>query len=100
MSQKEKMQNLIQKKLQEIEEREAVKILLAVESGSRAWGFESTDSDYYVRFIYVRKIADYLKLESQRDVIEWQLDETLDINGWDVQKALRLLYKSNPTFFE
>lgn len=91
---------IIQQKLAEIEEKEDVKILHCVESGSRAWGFASPDSDYDVRFIYIRKRDFYLKLEKTRDVIEWQLDETLDINGWDLQKALRLLYKSNPTLFE
>lgn len=94
----EKINSIIQQKLTEIEEKENIKILHCVESGSRAWGFASPDSDYDVRFIYVRKRDFYLKLEKTRDVIEWQLDETLDINGWDLQKALRLLYKSNPTF--
>lgn len=77
-----------------------VRILHCVESGSRAWGFASPDSDYDVRFIFVRRAKDYLRLEKTRDVIEWQLDDTLDINGWDLQKALRLLHKSNPTLFE
>lgn len=90
----------IQVKLKEIEEKEHVRILHCVESGSRAWGFASPDSDYDVRFIYVRRSEDYLRLEKTRDVIEWQLDDTLDINGWDLQKALRLLYRSNPTLFE
>lgn len=90
----------IQQKLDEIEKTENVRILHAVESGSRAWGFASPDSDYDVRFIYVRTEEDYLKLGKQRDVIEWQLDETLDINGWDLQKALRLMHGSNPTLFE
>jgi predicted nucleotidyltransferase len=94
------MEKIIKKKLEEIEKAENVKIILAVESGSRAWGFESKDSDYDVRFIYIRKTEDYLKLEGNRDVIEWQLDDLLDINGWDIQKALRLLYKSNPVLFE
>lgn len=94
------MKRLIIEKLNEIERRENVKILHCVESGSRAWGFASPDSDYDVRFIYVRPKEFYLKLDKTRDVIEWQLDETLDINGWDIQKALRLLYKSNPTLFE
>ena len=94
------MQELIKMKLKEIEERENVRIIHAVESGSRAWGFASPDSDYDVRFIYIRKPEHYMRLEKMRDVIEWQLDETLDINGWDLQKALRLLYKSNPTLFE
>ena len=91
---------IIQQKLDEIEQKEHVRILHAVESGSRAWGFASPDSDYDVRFIYVRREEDYLRLGKQRDVIEWQLDETLDINGWDLQKALRLMYGSNPTLFE
>ncbi len=90
----------IQSKLAEIEERENVQILHCVESGSRAWGFASPDSDYDVRFIYVRPTEHYLKLEKTRDVIEWQLDDTLDINGWDLQKMLRLLHSSNPTVFE
>lgn len=94
------MKNVILEKLKEIEEIEDVKIIFAVESGSRAWGFESSDSDYDVRFVYVRKQQDYLRLDPVRDVIEWQLDETLDINGWDLQKALRLAYKGNPVFFE
>ena len=94
------MIELIREKLFEIEQTEHIRILHCVESGSRAWGFASPDSDYDVRFIYVRPLEDYLRLEKRRDVIEWQLDETLDINGWDVQKALRLLHGSNPTLFE
>ena len=90
----------IKEKLIEIEKRENIKILQCVESGSRAWGFPSPDSDYDVRFIYVRPKEYYLRLDKTRDVIEWQLDETLDINGWDVQKMLRLLHSSNPTVFE
>lgn len=95
-----RLKDRIAEKLIEIETMENVKILHAVESGSRAWGFASPDSDYDVRFIYARPRESYLKLEKMRDVIEWQLDETLDINGWDIQKALRLLHKSNPTVFE
>lgn len=91
---------IIPAKLREIEQRENVRILHCVESGSRAWGFASPDSDYDVRFIYVRTAEDYLRLDKMRDVIEWQLDETLDISGWDLQKALRLLHSSNPTLFE
>lgn len=96
----ETIRQIIEYKLDEIEKKENIRILHCVESGSRAWGFESPDSDYDVRFIYVRKPEYYLKLEKTRDVIEWQLDETLDINGWDLQKTLRLLHKSNPTIFE
>ena len=94
------IQDEIKKKLAEIETSENVKVLYAAESGSRAWGFASPDSDYDVRFIYVRPAADYLRLEKTRDVIEWQLDAVYDINGWDIQKALRLLHNSNPTVFE
>lgn len=90
----------IQEKLREIEARENVQIILAVESGSRAWGFASPDSDYDVRFIYVRSREDYLKLNPYKDVIEWQLDEVLDINGWDLKKALEQFHRSNTTLFE
>ena len=71
-----------------------------MESGSRAWGFESPDSDYDVRFIYVRPKEEYLRLEQVRDVIELPVDDVLDVNGWDLKKTLQLLYKSNPTIFE
>ena len=94
------MRERILNELQKIEEKENVKIIMAIESGSRAWGFASPDSDYDVRFIYVRKTEDYLKLEEVRDVIEWRCDDLLDINGWDLKKALQLLHKSNPTIFE
>ena len=94
------MKKLILEKLAEIEERENIKILHCVESGSRAWGFASPDSDYDVRFIYVRPKEFYLRLDKTRDVIEWQLDDTLDINGWDITKTLTLLHSSNPTLFE
>lgn len=94
------MEELIRFKLKEIEEKENVKILHSVESGSRAWGFASSDSDYDVRFVYVRPKEFYLRLDKTRDVIEWQLDATLDINGWDISKALILLHSSNPTVFE
>ena len=96
----EGMHSVILKELQEIEQRQKVRILHCIESGSRAWGFASPDSDYDVRFIYVRPMEHYLRLDQTRDVIQWQLDDTLDINGWDLQKALTLLHKSNPTLFE
>ena len=94
------MQDIIPAKLKEIEARENIMIIHCVESGSRAWGFASPDSDYDVRFIYIRPLEYYLRLDKTRDVIEWQLDDTLDINGWDLQKALQLMHKSNPTLFE
>lgn len=94
------MKQKILNALARIEQAENIRILLAVESGSRAWGFASPDSDYDVRFIYLRPIEDYLRLEARRDVIELPLRDDLDINGWDLSKALRLLYRSNPTLFE
>ncbi len=94
------MRDLILKKLNDIEKQDDVRVLLAVESGSRAWGFASEDSDYDVRFIYVRPRNDYLRLERFRDVIELPLESNLDINGWDLNKSLQLLRSSNPTLFE
>ena len=94
------METRIKEELKRIEAEEGVKVLLAVESGSRAWGFESPDSDYDVRFIYVRPKEEYLRLEQVRDVIELPVDGLLDVNGWDLKKTLQLLYKSNPTIFE
>lgn len=78
-----------------------VRILYAAESGSRAWGFGSPDSDYDVRFIYAHDLVWYLGLAEHRDVIERPLDDRLvDLAGWDVRKALRLLLKSNPALYE
>ncbi len=78
------MRKVIVEELKEIEARENVRILHAVESGSRAWGFASPDSDYDVRFIYVRPREFYLKLERTRDVLEYHINDLLDINGWDL----------------
>lgn len=86
--------------LRRIEKSETVKILMAVESGSRAWGFASPDSDYDVRFLYKRPAAEYLRLEKTRDVIELPISDALDINGWDLSKALRLMHHSNPALLE
>lgn len=88
--------------LSEIEEREGVRILYACESGSRAWGFASRDSDYDVRFIYLRPMNWYLavNLELKRDVIEQPICDELDVSGWDLRKALQLFRKSNPPLME
>ena len=94
------MRDIIAERLKSIEEQENIRILHAVESGSRAWGFASPDSDYDVRFIYVRPRDFYLKLEATRDVLEYPINDLLDINGWDLQKTLRLLHRSNPSVFE
>ena len=94
------MRDRILHQLQQLEKTEGITIMHAVESGSRAWGFPSPDSDYDVRFIYVRSCEAYLRLEKRRDVLELPIDEELDISGWDLDKALRLLHGSNPTLFE
>jgi len=92
----------IEHRLLEVEEAEGVRILFAVESGSRAWGFPSRDSDYDVRFVYLHQPEWYLSvnLESQRDVIERPLADSLDLDGWDIRKALKLFAKSNPPLLE
>jgi predicted nucleotidyltransferase len=90
----------ILRKLRDIENIEQVKILFAVESGSRAWGGPSKDSDYDVRFVYIHRVEWYLSIERRRDVIEYPIDELLDINGWDIKKALGLLRKYNPALME
>ncbi|AQS84092.1 MAG: nucleotidyltransferase domain-containing protein [Acetobacter aceti] len=87
-------------KLSGIEREHAVRILFAVESGSRAWGFPSPDSDYDVRFVYVHEEGWYLSLTPGRDVIEQPVTEIWDINGWDIRKALNLLLKPNPVLVE
>ena len=96
------MKEEILRRLDAIEAEEGIRILYACESGSRAWGFPSKDSDYDVRFIYVRDKAWYLRVdhEYQRDVVERPIDDLLDINGWDLKKALKLLRKSNPSLIE
>lgn len=94
------IEELVRQKLAEIEEKEQVKILHAVESGSRAWGLASPDSDYDVRFIYMRPMEYYLGLNPRKDFIDWELDETLDINGWDLSKVLQHFHKSNAVMYE
>ncbi|WP_284642004.1 nucleotidyltransferase domain-containing protein [Paenibacillus silviterrae] len=86
--------------LERIERAENVRILYACESGSRAWGFPSKDSDYDVRFLYVRPVDWYLSIFEKRDVIERPISDMLDINGWDLRKALNLFRKSNPPLLE
>ena len=96
------MRQRILQKLDEIERNHDVQILYACESGSRAWGFASKNSDYDVRFIYLRPLEWYLSIDLDRkpDVIELPIIDELDINGWDLRKALRLFQKSNPPLFE
>ncbi|AUS08152.1 hypothetical protein C1X05_04460 [Laceyella sacchari] len=93
-------QRQILDELRHIEEKHGVKILYACESGSRAWGFPSQNSDYDVRFLYVHPVAWYLSIEEKRDVIECPIHDMLDINGWELRKALKLFKKSNPPLLE
>lgn len=90
----------IQDRLTALERERGVKVLFACESGSRAWGFASPDSDYDVRFIYTGPAASYLTVHAVRDVIEEPVNAELDVSGWDLRKALGLLAKSNPPLLE
>jgi len=94
------MRAQIMEALRDIETKHDVSVLFACESGSRGWGFASPDSDYDVRFIYVNRLPWYLTVMPHRDVIEVPISGDLDINGWDLRKALGLMRESNPTLLE
>ncbi|AIE83434.1 nucleotidyltransferase domain-containing protein [Fimbriimonas ginsengisoli] len=94
------MKDKIARAIRETELEHGVRVLFACESGSRAWGFESVNSDYDVRFLYVRPVAGYLTVLPHRDVIEAMLPDDSDLAGWDLRKTLQLLTKSNPSLFE
>ena len=98
----ENIRSEILRRLAKAEEEHCVRILFAIESGSRAWGFASPNSDYDVRFIYMREPQWYqaVDLEERRDVIEYEITDDIDLNGWDARKSLRLYWKSNPGFVE
>ena len=91
---------VIQSRLSDIERDHSIQFLFAIESGSRAWGFPSPDSDYDVRFVYTHTPDWYLKISPGRDVIELPLESDWDINGWDIQKAIGLMLKPNPVLLE
>lgn len=90
----------IQSELALLEREQGLRVLYACESGSRAWGFESIDSDWDVRFIYVRPRNWYLSVFERRDVVEAMLPDDIDLAGWDLKKTLGLLFKSNPSLIE
>ncbi|EHQ26381.1 nucleotidyltransferase domain-containing protein [Mucilaginibacter paludis] len=94
------MTETILQKLLELEQSENIKILYACESGSRAWGFASPDSDFDVRFIYVRPVNNYLGITELPDHVGLPVNEVLDIGGWDIKKSLTLFLKSNSTLYE
>ena len=90
----------IQKELKRLESELEIKILYAVESGSRAWGFPSTNSDWDVRFIYVHKKDWYLSIDDKKDSYVEILPNDIDLSGWELRKTLKLFRKSNPPFME
>lgn len=94
------MRTTIIKRVRQIEKEEDAHVLLAVESGSRAWGFHSPDSDYDVRFVYTRPPEWHYRLGKKRDVIERPIDDELDLSGWELSKALTLTLGSNAVIAE
>lgn len=90
----------ILERLGAIEREHHVRIPLAVESGSRAWGFASPDSDYDCRFVYVRPRDAYLTVFGIRDTIDYEPDAIFDVNGWDVRKVIQHLVRSNAVMLE
>lgn len=94
------MNEQIQKELSRLEELHDIKILYAVESGSRAWGFASANSDWDVRYIYIHRLDWYLTIDEKRDNLEEILPNEIDLAGWELKKALRLFRKSNPPMLE
>jgi hypothetical protein len=94
----EKMRKEILNKSKAIAQDKNIEILFAVESGSRAWGFASPNSDYDIRFVYRHKSECYLNLWGKKDTIQFMTEGDLDGSGWDVRKTLKLLAKSNASF--
>jgi predicted nucleotidyltransferase len=94
------MQQEIQHRLSQLEQEHDIHIFYACETGSRAWGFASTDSDYDVRFLYHRPLRDYLDLFPEDEHLNPPIEGLLDITGWDLRKTLRLIAKSNAALQE
>lgn len=94
------MLNYINASLENIEKEKNCTILFACESGSRAWGFASPDSDFDVRFVYFKPINWFLKIDTKRDTINEMLPRDLDLSGWELQKTLLLFAKSNIPLYE
>lgn len=93
-------QSQILRLLSDIEQEHNITIIRAVESGSRAWGFPSADSDYDIRFIYHHPQAWYITAFEKKDHIDIVIEDDLDAGGWDIGKCLRLLYKGNAVLQE
>jgi predicted nucleotidyltransferase len=96
------MRDEILRRLGAAEKEHSVRVLYACESGSRAWGFASPDSDFDVRFVYAHEPTWYLSfdVERRRDVIEYPIVDEIDCGGWDVRKALYLFTRTNGAFLE
>lgn len=94
------MRTLVPQRLRALEREQGIRVLFAVEAGSRARGIASGDSDFDVRFLYIRPREDYLRLEGIRDVVEQPVDDIWDLAGWDLSKTLRLLHSGNPQIWE
>ena len=94
------MKEEIKIQLQKVERNNDIKILYADESGSRAWGFASTDSDWDVRYIYIHRPEWYLSIDDKKDSLEEMLPHDIDLSGWEIRKALKLFRKSNPPLME
>ncbi|RNC85397.1 MAG: nucleotidyltransferase domain-containing protein [Balneola sp.] len=94
------MEKEIKKELQKLEHEMEIKILYAVESGSRAWGFPSKNSDWDVRFIYIHNQEWYLSIDDKKDSYVRILPNEIDLSGWELRKTLKLFRKSNPPFME
>ncbi|MEM9418218.1 MAG: nucleotidyltransferase domain-containing protein [Planctomycetota bacterium] len=91
---------IIHERLRQVERERNLRVIFACESGSRAWGFASNDSDFDVRFIYVRPAADYLRLRPPVDAFDQQGEDDFDLAGWDIRKTCELMRKSNGPLFE
>ncbi|MFH0895617.1 MAG: nucleotidyltransferase domain-containing protein [Bacteroidota bacterium] len=94
------MKTEIIKELNRLEQQHQIRILYAVESGSRAWGFASIDSDWDVRYIYIHQPDWYLRIDDNKDSLEEILPNEIDLSGWELKKALKLFRKSNPPLLE
>jgi predicted nucleotidyltransferase len=94
------MKSVITQQLRQLEAAKGIRILYACESGSRAWGFPSPDSDYDVRIIYVHSPDWYLSIDDKKDTLTLPINDELDISGWELRKALRIMRKSNAVIYE
>ncbi|MBT34043.1 MAG: nucleotidyltransferase [Thalassobius sp.] len=90
----------VRNKIAELEQSYHIRIVYACESGSRAWGFASPDSDYDIRFIYTHPLKKYLSVGNYKAEMDFAVTNDIDLSGWELRKTLGLLFKSNATVFE